>query len=226
MAGRSLDTLSREPAKVLRTTYSIQPETIAYQLNNDTSLIPDDFMRLQNYKDVTHEYWQTSNVETRLFKPKTVIPKAVYISVWNFSRWRPVWFAKVKSMGTATFTNMCKGVVYLPMYYYRQKMIPAGWPVINAYNYTKVLQPDTLNKRIIHIYEAPQYLAFRSGKRYRLYYWKNQWEYLGERTPGTKSTELTYENVPSNALLLLLPEYTRGKERPFIITSNGERQWF
>lgn len=41
-----------------------------------------------------------------------------------------------------------------------------------------------------------------------------------------KTTELVFENIPSDALLLLLPEYTQGKERPFIFTETGERQWF
>lgn len=144
--GYLLDTLAREPAKVLRTTYSIQHKTIAYQLHNDTSLIPDNFMRLENYKDVTEEYWQTSDVTTHLFKPRSIVPQVAYLNVWNSAKWKPVWFAMLQNTGGAIFSNMCKGVVYLPSYYINGKMIPASWPIINGYNYVKILRPDTLNK--------------------------------------------------------------------------------
>jgi hypothetical protein len=32
--------------------------------------------------------------------------------------------------------------------------------------------------------------------------------------------------VPANALLLLIPEYSQRKERPFIMLDNGERVWW
>jgi hypothetical protein len=37
---------------------------------------------------------------------------------------------------------------------------------------------------------------------------------------------MTFVNVPDNALLLLVPQYSKRKERPFIITENGSRNWF
>ena len=224
--GYILDTLAREPAKVLRTTYSRQSQTIAVMLQNDTSEIPDNFMRLQNYKDVTAEYWKTSDLVVHLHKLKVGTPKAAYISVWNYSKWKPVWYASSQSNGLAVYKNMCKGVVYLPMYYSKGRMIPASWPVVNGYNFVKTLQPDSLNRRAIHIKEEPKYLAFRPGKKYALYYWKNAWVSLGVQIPDEHTKEFVFQNVPMNALLLLLPEYAQGKERPFIITESGERLWF
>jgi hypothetical protein len=49
---------------------------------------------------------------------------------------------------------------------------------------------------------------------------------VGERTAVDGVQSLVFENVPKNALLLLIPEYSQGKERPFIITDNQERIWF
>jgi hypothetical protein len=222
--GYILDTLAREPSKVLRVTYSIQPQTVASLLKNDTAQIPDNFMRLQNYKDVTDEYWQTADVSTTLFKNSNA--KVAYVGVWNLATWRPVWYSLVDNNAQAVFSSMCKGAVYLPMYYLNNKLTAAAWPVINGYDGQKTLQPDLVNKRAIQIKEQPKYLLFRPGKKYTLYCWNNNWIKIGVKTPDDQTKELLFENVPSNALLLLIPEYSQGKERPFIITEKGERFWF
>lgn len=223
--GVMMDSLAREPAKVFRTTYSIQPGTVAYQLHNDTANLPPNFLRFQNYIDVTHEYWQTADVHAKLFKPKTGTPAFAYLSVWNFSKWRMVWYGKIEN-GATTFTNMCKGAVYLPVYYINGRAGTAGWPVVNGEQGNLVLQPDMEKKRTVHIKEQAGYLAFRPGKRYRLMYWNNAWLKVGEQVPNDHTTELVFENIPSNALLLLVPEYTEHKERPFMIDDNGNRSWF
>jgi len=223
--GYVLDTLAREPGKVFRTTYSVQYETVAYQLHGDTSQIPNNFMRQQNYKDVTDEYWQTSNVNVSLFK-SPFKQTVAYISVWNYARWVPVWFGNIQSDSRTTFSRMGKGAVYLPLYYKNGKMIPAGWPVINGYYSTQVLQPDLFNTHTIRLIEDSRYLAFRAGKKYKLFYWNSKWIPLGEQIAGNKTFELVFDKVPMNALLLLLPEYTQGKDRPFIISEKGERFWF
>lgn len=224
--GYILDTLAREPAKVLRTTYSIQPQSVASLLANDTSQIPDNFMRTQNYKDVTQEYWQTGDVSSTLFKSENITPKIAYVSVWNLASWKPVWYSQINKNGNATFSNMCKGAVYLPMYYANRKLTPAAWPVINGYNGIKILETDLTHKRTVQIKEQPKYLLFRPGKKYNLLYWNNAWVKVGVQIPDEQTRELIFENVPSNALLLLIPEYSQGKERPFIITESGERLWF
>jgi hypothetical protein len=221
--GYILDTLAREPAKVLRTTYSIQPQTIAALLKNDTTQIPNNFMRLQNYKDVTQEYWQTDNVSANLFKNDTI--KCAYAAVWNLSSWRPVWYG-LKNNNHTVFTNLCKGAVYLPIYYINNKLVPAGNAIINGYDSMQVLQPNLSSKRTIQLKEQPKYLAFRVGKKYRLFYWNNTWVNVGTQIPISETKELVFENVPLNALLLLVPEYTQGKDRPFIITEKGERFWY
>jgi hypothetical protein len=218
-----VDTLSREPAKVVRTTYSHQKEVAANFA--DTSQIPDGFMRLKNYKDVTREYWITQNVETRLFPLKDIQAPLAFATVWNYFNWRPVWWGRVNNNATV-FTNMTRGAVYLPMYYLKGKLIPAGWPIAAGYNNSIVLQPDTIHTHTIHIKEQNPYLIFRTGKRYDLYWWGGKWKKAGTRIPNADTKEFEFPDVPMNALLLLVPEYSQRKERPFIITENGERLWF
>jgi hypothetical protein len=221
-----IDTLQREPAKVLRTTYSIQPNTIAALLNNDTTQIPMGFMRTQNYKDVTQEYWKTADLETSLFTPKSTLKTPTFLCAWNYMVWRPIWYAMQDDKNTITFTNMSKGVIYIPMQYKSQKMIPAGWPVLHDFDKTQILKPDTINKRTVVIEEQVKYLAFRAGSKYTLFYWLNKWVAVGTKKAETAFTKLEYENVPANVLLLLVPDYTKGKERVFIIDENGKRKWY
>jgi hypothetical protein len=220
-----VDTLSREPAKVFRTTFSKQQNTIA-SLLNDSALIPDGFLRLQNYKDVTHEYWQTQDVHARLFRTKDSAVKASFICVWNQAAWKPVWHGMKEKGDSVIYTNMCKGAVYLPMYYINRKLVPAGWPVVNGYDTTIVLKPDLANKRTVIIEDQPNYIAFRAGKKYALFYWNNTWVPAGVKLAESTFTKLLYENIPANALLLFIPEYSQGKERPFIINGNDKRTWF
>jgi len=60
----------------------------------------------------------------------------------------------------------------------------------------------------------------RIGDDYELFYWDKQWQPLGKKTAD--SGELHYDNVPDGALLLL-HNYTRGKEeRPFVMVG-GEQ---
>lgn len=61
------------------------------------------------------------------------------------------------------------------------------------------------------------------GHVYELFYYSNQWISLGEKT--AKSNFLTYSNVPSGSLLLL-KDYTEGKEERIFTFVNGKQIWW
>jgi len=218
----ALDSMIREPGKVVRTTYSVQPDAIASWLD-DTTEIPNGFLRLKNYKDVTSEYWETGDFTINLFPNAT--SKAVYVGVINGGNIVPIWFAK-KEGNTATFKNMSKGVVYFPFYFVNRTAIFAGYPVAFGYRNKIELKPDPTRTRRINLKEQDKYLKYRPGKRYQLLIWDNQWKLIGEQIAAEGCTQLNFEHVPQNALLLLRPEYSQGKERPFIVLENGERVWW
>ncbi|NII29260.1 transglutaminase domain-containing protein [Pseudoflavitalea sp. X16] len=218
-----VDTLSREPAKVIRTTYSRQKNVAASFA--DTSQIPEGFMRLKNYKDVTPEYWVTQDIAARLFALKGMRTSLAFAAVWNYFQWRPVWWGRINNNSTV-FSNMSRGAIYLPMYYVKGQLVPAGWPIAAGYDNTLVLQPDTLHTRTIRIKEQNPYLLFRTGKKYTLYWWGGKWRKAGTRVASADTKEFEFPAIPMNALLLLVPEYSQKKERPFIVTATGERRWF
>jgi hypothetical protein len=230
--------LGREPGKVVRFTYSRQPGVIATLTAKEN--IPPNFLRTVNYQDVTSQYWETQDVAAPLFPSisgkqthgispvatrSSVSRSYVYACVFNTLDWKPIWWGSVSNR-TALFTNMSKGVVYLPTYYQKGKLLPAGYPVAVGYHHILVLRPDTLHTHTIHLPEQSGYLQYRSGKKYQLYYWDNRWKVSGSQTAADNTTELVFTRVPQNALLLLVPEYTERKERPFMITNEGERVWW
>ncbi len=145
-----MDSLGREPAKVLRTTYSAQPDAIATWL--DTAYIPKGFMRLQNYKDVTSEYWPVSDIVSPLLSGVNKKTTVLFACVYNSADWLPVWYGK-KQGDSATFTNMTMGVVYLPMAYENGKFKVAGWPYALGYKNRSILKPDSLHTRRITLPE-------------------------------------------------------------------------
>lgn len=121
---------------------------------------------------------------------------------------------------------MPKGIVILPMTYNKGKFKVAGYPVVNGFNHQLFLIPDTVHTRSITITEQDKYLRFRPGKRYELFYWNNRWKSLGVQTATVESSALQFVHVPRNVLMLLIPEYSEEKERPFIIMDDGSRYWW
>jgi hypothetical protein len=217
------DKLPREPTKVLRTTYSKQASALASAI--DTTLIPPGILHRSNYVDVTREYWETCDVKAELF-PDVSSSKVAYACVINFINWTPAWWGNVND-SKVVFTEMCKGAVFLPMSYENRKMKPVGWPIAVDYNNTRLLlKPDTSNLRSVSIYEQDKYLVFRPGKKYKLLFWNNKWTPIGEVIADANQKALVFAQVPRNALLLLIPEYSQRKERPFTISDSGERTWW
>lgn len=213
---------AREPSKVIRTTYSKQPGMLAAMEKQEN--IPSGFLRTFNYRDVTEEYWETKDLTCKLFAATTK-PATAYVCVLNYHAWQPTWWGRVAN-DSVTFTNMPQGVVYLPVYYVNSQIVPAGYPVAQGYNHQQVLNPDTIHVREIKIEEQEKYLKFRPDSKYTLFYWDNQWKVAGVKTSDENTHELVFGNVPANALLILVPNYSERKERPFIITGEGERIWF
>lgn len=217
--------MPREPGKVMRTTYSRQKGTLAEMLPQNE--IPIGFLHTTNYKDVTDEYWETQDIDIPVSSSQTSVGKEniAYSCVFNSLDWRVIWWGKIKN-NKAHFTNMSKGAVYLPMKYINNKLYPVGYPMAVGYKHQQLLQPDTLHKHNIILKEQEKYLKFHPQKKYKLYCWMNNWKKMGEQIATDTTTQMTFEGIPCNALLLMFPEDTKHKERPFTVTDSGERVWF
>jgi hypothetical protein len=215
--------LIREPAKVLRYTYSKQPETLASFEN--TNNIPKGYLQDQNYIDVTSEYWETRDVKYNSLYPVANTPKTVYISTFNGLKWQPFWWGKVNGNQTQ-FNKISKGTVILPQYYSNEKMIPAGAPMLVGDKENRVLIPNLTATHDVLINQLANYLIFKPKVTYKLFYWNDGWRLIDSKTAAENTQSLLFAKVPKNALLLLLSSASKGLERPFVVNDKGERTWF
>ncbi len=214
--------LKREPAKVLRTTYSKQANALASKISINS--IPENFLRLKNYIDVTPEYVATAHVKCSL--TQTTIPqKIAYSATFNGLKWKTFWWGDIVNR-QVEFKDMCKKTVILPQYYIDGKLIPAGYPIIIGENENRILTPNFKQLQNVTISSFASYLLIKPEVIYKLFYWDNQWKLIGTQkaTPTTES--FVFEKVPKNALLLLLATDSKGLERPFVLDDKGERTWY
>lgn len=214
--------LLREPAKVLRYTYSKQSQALASI--EDINQIPKGFLRESNYIDVTNEYWSTTDVKCTLL-PNPDNPKTVYIATFNGLRWKPFWWGIIKDNQTQ-FNQVCKGTVILPQYYSNGNMIPAAAPILVGDTENRILAPDFKQLQNLTISSAAGYLILKPNVTYKLFYWDKTWKLVDTKTADANTVSLLYEKAPKNALFLLLSSDTKGLERPFVVDEKGERTWY
>ncbi|MDR7211871.1 hypothetical protein [Flavobacterium piscis] len=216
------ESLKREPAKVLRLTYSKQPGTLASF--EDKNNIPTAILRQRNYIDVTKDYWETTDVTCPLY-PSTNPSNIVYATTFNGLAWRPFWWGKAEN-GKTVFTTVCKKTVIIPQYYRDGKLVPAGAPAVIGDREPLILTPDLTQTREVIIAEADKYLKFKMGVTYKLFYWNNGWKLVDTREVKDQVTSMLFSKIPKNALLLFLSSDSKKLERPFIIDDQGNRTWF
>ena len=214
--------LKREPAKVLRLTYSKQANTLAAKVNEN--LIPDGFLKKQNYIDVTPDYWPTTSINCLLQKPKTA-QKIAYTATFNGLKWKTFWWGAITN-NQVEFKDLCKKTVVLPQYYIDGKMIPAAAPILIGEKENRVLTPDYSQLQDVTISSYASYLLIKPEVTYKLFYWDNQWKLVSAQKATATTTAFVYEKVPKNALLLLVASDSKGLERPFVVDDKGERTWY
>lgn len=217
----SLYELPREPGKVFRKIYSNNIKTLPFILPEEE--IPNNrLLRSTNYIDVTKEYANVTDIKFSIHD--SLNKNIIYACVFNGGKWKPVWYGS-KIDSSVVFTDLVEGVIYLPMVYSDGNLIPVGHPKAFS-NYGIVNFIPTEERISIKLSELPGYLKFRMGVVYTLYYYDKKWIKIDRKIPNTGTEKIIFHNVPKNALLLLRPKDSKGKERPFTINDKGERLWW
>lgn len=113
--------------KVYRHTYKNYIEGPALDKRIHRNDIPPLFKNFKK-KDVSSAYFETCNVKLNLVD----VPKDThyaYLCVFGYQSWHPVQWSSINNQAV-TFADMGKDIVYLPAYYKKGKVVPAGEPFL------------------------------------------------------------------------------------------------
>ncbi|MEA5259586.1 hypothetical protein VB264_17440 [Arcicella aquatica] len=206
---------SAKMSKVFRETFSQQKETLVEDNKiGRTVQIPYEFEKTR-IKDVTSEYTKVADVDFQLSK-RVTYPKYIYLCTLNENEWKPAFWARVRTEGSATFKQMGTEIVYMPCRYENWKYIPEGNPILvdslgNSHELTI--------KKEVHEKAEFSHDSFATrvikGETYQLsYFYQYKWIFHSESIAEAKS-KITFENVPKNALLRLQKVNGNKNERIF-----------
>ena len=204
--------------KVYRKTYSLQKSALACKVSKDK--IPAGFLNEKNIIDVTKEYVPVTDLKINANQFEENIG---FVNVYNLSKWKVIGFGE-KDDDKMVFKDLGREVVYLPSYLKSKKMKYSTYPyVIDKKGSVKELVPSQ-DRKTVTISRENEYkngykdfntVEILDGDSYNLYYWKNGWNSLGNATAD--KGKLTFNNVPANALYLLLPKTPDKFERIFTL---------
>ena len=135
-------------AKVYRWMYSHQTDWRPAE----GEYIPDFFCS-PFYKDVTDEYFFTSDASVGCHYNRGERPNHAYLAVFCNLQWEPIAItADVDKKGNAVFKSMGRHVLYRPVYYEGRGMRALNYPfILKPDGKVKYLIPDTLSRQSIRI---------------------------------------------------------------------------
>ncbi|MCJ7497859.1 MAG: hypothetical protein MUO78_06965 [candidate division Zixibacteria bacterium] len=225
--------LAHKPAKVYRKMFGKQEENLVFQKRKQEKI--PGWLAGKNYIDVTAEYEDVCEV-TIPFKRE--IPDSVdvaYLCVFNDGEWKPIHWGWIKN-GEAVFTDMGREIAYLPALYLNEKVVPFGTPFILQKDCTiRELEPESLKTISVKLLAATppkqeistggiEKTYFTSGKKYELFYWKDEWQLLGSSIASEKP--LVFEKLPAGSLYWLVPEGSDKEEERIFTIEDGKQVWW
>ncbi|MHC5113172.1 MAG: hypothetical protein ACYTGP_01930 [Planctomycetota bacterium] len=235
-SGHGRAKLSHRAAKVYRKMYAIQRDSLGF-IKTDEEKVPR-WLGGVNYRDVTAQYMETSNVSVPITEPIPEDHRFAYVCVFNGGEWRPIHWGHIAD-GRVEFTRMGRRIVYLPAFYVDGKLAPAAPPfVLGADGEARPQVP--LSDATFRLEVAPKQKGKKNGTppptsphpvvrvapghTYHLLMWaEGGWVSRGRRTVGAKP--VAFNGVPEGVLLWLVNVEGRRLERPFTIEDGKRRRW-
>ena len=221
---------SFQSAKVFRETYEIQNIAL-HDILGGTENVPNKFKR-RDIVDVTDQYYPSGNIELKL-NDEITNEKAVYLAVYNMKQWKVVYWGEV-SNGVARFKNMAKGVLYLPMKYFKNSGFK---PIDNPFIYdsngeiTNVIPKEETETICIYSYglgklDSKDYInKIIKGQKYSLYCWEtNEWRKIATEVAETDT--LKFKDVKKGTLLSLGKQGGNSGEQLFIVKNKRLQEFW
>lgn len=209
--------------KIYRKMFSIQ-ENIYDSLTNENDLIRQNFSD-KHRKDVTAEYIPVSDITLDIPKRMPEDKKLAYLCIFNNKTWVPVEWGEIKDR-KVTFENMGRDIVYLPIVYNGDKMVPFAEPLI--LNKEGIVVPIKKHKGKAQsaklFYKYPPALtavndstnAILHDNEYELFFWHRGWVSLGRKTTANRQADLDSLGFDFKRELFFADVY----EREFIFYEN------
>ncbi|MCK5822091.1 MAG: transglutaminase domain-containing protein [Bacteroidales bacterium] len=225
--------LNNLKAKVYRKTFSKQKNSLA-MIAPDYESLPA-WLAKSNYRDVTADYIDAVNVEVELKDERPDSINFAYLSVFNSGEWKAIHWGQIKEK-TVSFSDMGRGIVYMPCYYKNGQLLEANKPFLLDENANiTYFAPDTLNLTSVRLYSTTKRTIvkttdeiekanFKDATEYILQYWDEKWITI-DTVISQKDKALVFSSVPRNALYWLIERDSRKEERIFTFDKDGIHWW-
>ena len=134
-------------AKVYRRTFSKNPDIV--RLIEETNGELPSIFRNSRMVDVTSEYVAVTKVKVKLNKISGD-GRYVYLGVFNDAGWTVIDYASINSNSIAEFTDLGRNVLYLPLFFKNNALIPAALPFkISEKGYIQYIYPENQTETIV-----------------------------------------------------------------------------
>ncbi|MCK4358307.1 MAG: hypothetical protein KAW92_06130 [Candidatus Cloacimonetes bacterium] len=231
--------LNRKIAKVYRRLFFEEEGSHASQLAEDEKAPP--WLSGKNYRDVTDDYVETSDVVLNLNPER----KWAYLAVFNSSKWKAIHWGKIDSTGKTIFTKMGKDIAYLPTYYEKVDSVKkkdkkdkyelkgADNPfILTDEGLIEKFDNQPIDKKIKN---EDSFIAERIAKgskykikpdcNYKLYIWaENDWHTLVDSIT-TQTDSIFFDYNYKNSLYKLEDEDESPEVRIFTIDERKQKIW-
>lgn len=242
----------RLPAKIFRKIYSYNPANLS-SIKSEKESIPV-FLTMENFIDVTDLYIPAKDIAIFLDSLGTDILRS-YISVYSNSKWVPVYWGVQDGQEKVLFEKMATNMLYIVGIYENNQFLPLLLPFLHdedgqmrtlkpnpslkqrvelKYLNSKALEEQKViggikdlqvyNKVMDEIYQNTYGTRPKVGESYSLFIYESGWKKIKET--AYRSGLLTFEDVATNALYLVVQSDKKiQNERPFTV-NNGEIRWW
>lgn len=223
--------LRQRIAKVYRKMFAEQSSSLGYQLKPDEKA--PAWLRGKSYLDVTDDYVSTGDITVAVDSIASPPQRFLYLAVFNSGNWEAIAWSKLES-GKAEFKNMGLDLVYLPVYYIDEDILPAGEVfLLNNEGEREELQVaesvqemevrSTTRMKISNLTGENDITNLKPGKEYELYYWDKGWQNAAKDT--FFEIKLHFEQIPENGLYWLR-EIDSEKEERIFIYRDQQQIWY
>jgi len=209
--------------KIYRRMFSTQKNNFD-SLINQTDYTPQFFLH-KHLIDVTKDYMPVSTVTLQTSGKMPSDKKLAYLCIFNNKTWVPVEWGEVRN-GKVTYENMGQDIVYLPVYYMYDQMIPFSEPIILTKEGIvlpiKKYKGKAQSAKLFYKY-PPELTAVNDSTNailndnvYELFYWDNRWISLGKKTTADRKADIDSLGFDFNKPLF----FNNIKNREFIFYEN------